>query len=38
LARSSVGVLVEVPEQEPEEYGVNADPPHEATRIIAFAE
>lgn len=30
-----VGVLVEVPEEEPEHDGVEADPPHEATGVVA---
>lgn len=30
-----VGVLVEVPEEEPEHDGVEADPPHEAARVVA---
>lgn len=30
-----VGVLVEVPEEEPEHDGVEADPPHEAAGVVA---
>lgn len=30
-----VGVLVEVPEEEPEHDGVEANPPHEATGVVA---
>lgn len=30
-----VGVLVEVPEKEPEHDGVEANPPHEATWVVA---
>lgn len=30
-----VGVLVEVPEEEPEHDGMEADPPHESPRVVA---
>uniref|UniRef100_A0A147BW06 Secreted protein n=1 Tax=Ixodes ricinus TaxID=34613 RepID=A0A147BW06_IXORI len=34
-ALGKVGVLVEVPEEEPEHDGVEANPPHEAPRVVA---